>query len=119
MSRSSAAVAKLRVRSALNPMLWLCGIFSLPCVVLATVFPNSPLALPLMALGSVPIVGTVVGFLWFMVKAPEKLQSEDYQIRHEALQLIRQKGSKFLIAPSSLEAIANPASDDVQDGKSK
>jgi hypothetical protein len=44
-----------------------------------------------------------------MMKAPEKLQSEDYQIRHETLELIKQKGTSLEISPTSLTVIANPA----------
>jgi hypothetical protein len=43
-----------------------------------------------------------------MFNAPDKLLSEEYQLRHEAFQLILQKGSDFPVSPSSLEAIANP-----------
>ena len=59
-------------------------------------------------IGSAPVIATIIGFLYFMIMAPEKLQSEDYQIRHEALELIREKGSSTQIKPSSLDAIANP-----------
>jgi len=50
----------------------------------------------------------MIGFIYFMITAPQRLQSEDYQIRHEALQLMYQKGSRTPIEPSSVVAIANP-----------
>jgi len=55
------------------------------------------------------VLATILGFFYFMIFAPDKLQSEDYQIRHETLELIKQKGSSVEIEPSSLHAIANPA----------
>jgi hypothetical protein len=55
-----------------------------------------------------PILASVIGFLYFMIRDPQRLQSEDYQIRHETLEFIRQKGSSLEISPLSLEAITNP-----------
>jgi len=51
---------------------------------------------------------TCMGFAYFSLFRPEKLQSEDFQIRHAALELIKQKGAPLELAPSSLEAITNP-----------
>jgi hypothetical protein len=109
VASATSAAGKLRVKSALNPMLWLCAIVSLPCFILAYLFAGiEPLASVLVYVGAGPVVATIIGFLYFMMFAPEKLQSEEYQIRHETLELIKQKGSAVEISPSSLEAIANP-----------
>ena len=69
---------------------------------------NEYQSLAFAAIGGFPILVTCLGFVYFAIFDPKKLQSEDYQIRHEALELIKEKGSAFEIAPSSLEAIANP-----------
>ena len=108
-ANAQSAATNLRVKSALNPMLWLCGIVSIPSF-LISYFAHGiePLATALVFIGGAPIVGTILGFLYFMIAAPEKLQSEDYQIRHETLALIKEKGTTVAIAPSSLEVIANP-----------
>jgi hypothetical protein len=109
MSSAQSAAARLRVRSALNPMLWLCGIVTIPCFVLAYLLGgNGVIPISLILLGAVPVLTAVGGFIYFMIRSPEKLQSEEYQIRHQALELIRQKGSTVKIIPSSLEAITNP-----------
>jgi len=50
-----------------------------------------PLGTMLVYIGAIPVVGAVIGFMYFMVVAPEKLQSEDYQIRHETLELINKR----------------------------
>jgi len=50
-----------------------------------------------------------VAYSCFAYFKPEKLQSETYQLRQEALQLVAQKGKGFLVSPVSLEAISNPA----------
>jgi hypothetical protein len=65
--------------------------------------------------GGAPIGATILGFLYFMIFDPHRLQSEEYQIRHETLELIRQKGSTVELTPSSLEAIANPVHAQIRD----
>jgi hypothetical protein len=109
MSNAHSAASHLRVRSALNPMLWLCAIIGLPCFVLAAVLHDVQLVSgSLLIIGGCPIAATIIGFFYFMVVAPEKLQSEEYQIRQQTLEIIKQKGSTLELSPSSLEAIANP-----------
>jgi hypothetical protein len=103
------AMARLRVKSALNPMLWLCGIVT-PAGLLASYasWGHEPLATIAAWLGVAPVAATIVGFLYFMIAGPQRLQSEEYQLRHEALELIREKGSSFEVKPSSVDSIANP-----------
>jgi hypothetical protein len=46
----------------------------------------------------------------FAVLCPDKLQSEDFQLRHQALVMFQQKGeAPQLIDPTTIVAIANPA----------
>jgi len=53
---------------------------------------------------------TSIGFFYFMLRDPGKLQSEGYQLRHEALQMILQrKTGELTIDPTSLPATTNPA----------
>jgi hypothetical protein len=47
--------------------------------------------------------------IYFSIFRPEKLQSEDYQLKNSAIELIRQKGASVAVIPSSLEAITNPS----------
>ena len=104
------AARRLRVRSALNPMLWLTGIGTPLCFGAAFLFrANTSLSAGLLTIGALPIVVTCAGFAYFAIKQPEKLQSEDYQLRHEAIQLIQTKGGQVAVDITSLEAIANPA----------
>ena len=41
----------------------------------------------------------------------DKLQSEDYQIRKQSLELIQQKGDALPISSTSIQAITNPIYD--------
>jgi hypothetical protein len=109
IGNAQTAAARLIVKSALNPMLWCSAIIGLPCLILAYFAKGTePLETVLVCLGAGVIGSTVLGFFYFMIFAPQRLQSEEYQIRHETLELIKEKGSSVEIAPSSLEAIANP-----------
>src|SRR5262249_10845562 len=91
-------------------MLWLCAIATPTCITGAYLFrENVSLSSILLLFGLLPILITCCGFIVFAIFKPEKLQSEDYQIRHESLQIIQQKGGRIVIPPTSIEAIANPA----------
>lgn len=107
---SQNAAAKLHVRSALNPILWLCAITTPIFFGFAYLFRSSEsIALLLIVVGLLPVIFACIGFGYFALTKPEKLQSEDYQIRHESLQLLQQKGRKTAIPLNTIEAIANPS----------
>jgi len=114
IGRSQIAAGRLRVRSALNPMLWLCVSVALPCLILAWVTQGAePLSTILTWLGAAPIAVTCLASLYFTLFSPEKLQSEDYQIRHETLDLIKQKGIPIELSASSVASISNPSSNPI------
>lgn len=90
VGRSAAAAERLRVRSALNPVLWLCAIVTVPCVALAAYSDDPPIWL--VALACVPVVLVSIGFVFLLFFDRGKLQSEDYQIRARLLELMQEKG---------------------------
>ena len=106
---AQTAAEKLHVRSALNPALWLCAIATPTCLLFAYLFRDVPeVRAWLLAGGLLPIVISSFGFLGFAIFRPDKLQSEEYQLRHQSLQLIQQKSGRLALSPTSIEAIANP-----------
>jgi uncharacterized protein YfkK (UPF0435 family) len=106
---AQTAAEKLHVRSALNPALWLCAITTPTCLLFAFMFRDIPEVRGwLLAGGLSPIAIACLSFIGFAIFRPDKLQSEEYQIRHESLQLIQQKSGRIAISPTSIEAIANP-----------
>ena len=111
IQRMAAAGARLRVRSALNPVLWLCPIVLLPCLAVAS-YAETPTWLRVVAviLGSAPIVVALWAFAHFVRTDPRRLQSEDYQIRERLLESIQESGEKgrLLDDPHSLEVVLNP-----------
>ena len=103
------AFHRIHVRSALNPVLWLCGISSPVCLAFAYCF-RSDIALRnlLVYIGIAPIVLACIAFIGFALFKVEKLQSEEYQLRHESLQIIKQQNQERGIPIDNLVAIANP-----------
>jgi len=98
---------RLRVRSALNPALWLAAIITPPALWVATrLLEGAPIWL--IVLIFLPVTIASLGFLFLLFFDRDKLQSEDYQLRKQSLDLIQQKGDPFPISPASIEAIANP-----------
>ena len=86
---------RLRVKSALNPVLWLCAVVTVPVIGFAT-FAKEPtwLIVCLVVLAFLPLVLVGVGFLVLLLRDPDKLQSEDYQIRKRTLEMIGEKGQE-------------------------
>jgi hypothetical protein len=84
----------VRVRTVVNPLLWLVGL-TLPCSVLAGVFVDDQL-LKLVFLGfaGISIVSTLVAYFIFMFRAPDRLQSEEYQLRQRELRMIYRHGRR-------------------------
>jgi hypothetical protein len=107
---AARAAQRLHVRSALNPLLWLTAIATPVCFIAAYAFRFDPTLLyALIIVGFVPIVVAALGFCYFAIVEPGKLQSEDYQLRHETLQIIQQKSGQLIVETATLTAVANPS----------
>jgi hypothetical protein len=98
---------RLQVRSALNPLLWLCAICTPTTFALAS-FANGPMQLVLLAVGSLPVLCSCGAYIYWMLKSPDRLHSEDYQLRRQALQMIYEKGGRAPVLATSVIAITNP-----------
>ncbi|QYK48440.1 MAG: hypothetical protein KF838_00970 [Phycisphaeraceae bacterium] len=104
---ASSAVGRIRVKSALNPLLVLCAIGMPTCLISAGLLDASLAKYLVFAAISMPLL-TVLCFVYFMLVDPDKLQSEDYQIRKAALELIEEKGGRLPLYPASIDTISNP-----------
>ena len=106
----SSAIQGLRVSSALNPLLWLTGLVTPLSLVGAFNAPAaSLLQWILLCFAALPIVAVCTAFTYFATRDLKRLQSEDYQLRHESLLLLQSKGGPIPVSPASISAIANPA----------
>ncbi|MGL6351945.1 MAG: hypothetical protein ACRC2U_19355 [Aeromonas sp.] len=108
-SKAIDAGGRLRVKSALNPMLWLCAIVTLPGLVYIGK-SDKEISLFIQLTVTSPVFITLFGFLYLLFFDRDKLQSEDYQIRKQTLELVQEKGDEFPMIARTLEAISNPAS---------
>ncbi len=98
---------KVTVRSALNPVLWLSLIISVPGLGIFCIVDESPQWLPYLIF--VPVGLVSIGFLYLLFKDPDKLQSEDYQLKRRSLEMILEKGeSSPTLASNIKEIISNP-----------
>lgn len=80
---------RLTVKSALNPILWLCGLISIPTIS-ANAFWTLPLWISI--IGCAPIIMAMFGFMFLLFVDRDKLQSEDYQLKKRSLEIVEQKG---------------------------
>lgn len=93
----ASAVRGLKVRSALNPVLWLVGI-SVPFLLIAAYhFKEYAEICHLLIYTTIGvIILACFGFIFLLLFKPEKLQSEEYQLRHEAMLIYQTKSENFV-----------------------
>ena len=104
---ASDAIERLRVKSALNPILWLCFIVTTPALAAIPLFPSgAPIWYIILAV--LPVGVACFGFLFLLFFDRDKLQSEDYQLRKRSLELIQEKGQSIPVEPTSIVLITNP-----------
>lgn len=84
---------QLRVRSALNPILWLCGIVTGPTVLSISFGSSTSPWLILLAIA--PVMVVLLGFVFLLIFDRDKLQSEEYQLKKQSLEMIQEKGDPF------------------------
>jgi len=116
VAKAIEAGRNLKVRSALNPILWLCALVTVPGLSIVTFSKDPPNWL--IVLTCMPVTVAILGFLFLLLFDRDKLQSEDYQIKKRSLEIIEQKGdvAPMLIESGSLEVVPNPAAGLLSEG---
>ena len=105
-SKAVEAGGRLTVRSALNPILWLCGIITIPRLIAGVLYPD--LSSWIVAVGCSPVIVALFGFLFLLFIDRDKLQSEDYQIKKRTIELAQQKGDPYPLQVDDTKAVENP-----------
>ena len=95
---------RVRVRNAMNPILWLCGLIAIPCFAILSWHPNPPAIVSTLLYLVVGVA--VLAFLYLLFFDRDRLQSEEYLIRNRTLDLIEEKGSKKAIDGATVAAIS-------------
>ena len=97
---------RLKVKSALNPILWLCGLIGSPCIIAIGIQRDPPFVLVVLLF---IVVGVALfSFVYLLIKDPDRLQSEDYQLRKQTLELIEENGGIGAIDARLVEVISDP-----------
>ena len=105
-ARQQTSIERITVQNVMNPILWLCGLVTIPSLIAIVSTDNPHWVLFILSIS--PVFVALFSFLYFMFKAPDRLQSESYQLRKQALELIEEKGGSSVIDAASIEAISNP-----------
>ncbi|WP_146117524.1 MULTISPECIES: hypothetical protein [unclassified Pseudomonas] len=107
-SKTVESGQRLKVKSALNPVLWMCGLISAPTFGYGALNPNLPTWL--IIIGSAPVIVALYSYIFFMHRDPDRLQSEEFQIQKRTIELAQQKGEPPS-DPRNLEIASNPVQD--------
>lgn len=87
-------VGKVIVRSSINPLLWLCGVISLPSLIILAFSNNSNVQIFLAILACLPLLAVFLAYGYFMFKNPDYLRSEKFQSQQHAMDLHDEKNKK-------------------------
>lgn len=95
----------IRVRNVLNPALWGCAVATPICGGLAYLFEADPvLRYGFSALAALPVLLLAMGFTYFMLRDPNRLQSEEFVTRQHELLLLARKARPPVPARSELSS---------------
>jgi hypothetical protein len=104
-----AADERRIVKSAMTPLLWVCTIGTPSCLAAAFAFKDNPvISYLLVGVGILPILAALAAYGYFALREPDRLHSEDYRLRHQALQIAERKGGKIALSEIGLHDILNP-----------
>src|SRR5262245_34695732 len=88
LARLTQSGGRWRVRNAMQPILWLCGLVAIPCFAVLGWGTNTS-AIILCAVVLCAVVGVaLLSFLYLLAYDRDRLQSEEYLIRKQTLELI-------------------------------
>jgi hypothetical protein len=100
--------AVIKHRTVVQPLLWLSGTISLGCFILALVAKDIWLQRGLFIVGLVPIALFVFSYVYFMFTDPDRLHSEEFQLKRRSLRMVESKGGTVAILPVDLSTDPYP-----------
>lgn len=106
LNKAVEAGGRLTVKSALNPILWLCGIITIPTLIAGSINPE--LSSWVVAVGCAPVIAALFGFLFLLFFDRDKLQSEDYQLRKRTIEYAQSKGDPLPMEIRDSITVENP-----------
>jgi len=83
----------VRVRNALNPLLWMTALVFPTAIAGAYLFRDDTIIKFAPSIFAVtPVAATITAYFMLLFRDPDRLQSEEYLLRHEALQILHKQG---------------------------
>ena len=96
----------IRVRNAMNPLLWLSPISATIFLVAAYVFRDDPvLKYAFACLGGLPVLASILAYFLYFFLDRDRLQSEEFVLKERALQLRYRKGASTEVVDATHETI--------------
>jgi hypothetical protein len=96
----------IRVRNAMNPLLWLSPTSAAICWIAAYMFRDDAiLRYGLAGLGALPIVASIVAYFLYFFLDRDRLQSEEFVLRERALQLKYRQGASAEVVDPAREVV--------------
>lgn len=90
---SLSRIETIRVRNALNPLLWVIGLTTPLCLLTIVLVSAEVIRLAVLGFAALPVIVALIAYILLLIRDPDRLQSEDYRLRQTALQIIRRKAS--------------------------
>jgi hypothetical protein len=96
----------IRVKNAMNPLLWLSPISATICWIAAYVFRDDPvLKYAFACLGGLPILASILAYFLYFFLDRDRLQSEEFILKERALHLRYRRGANAEIVDAAQETI--------------
>ena len=92
------------VGSAINPLLWLTGLVSPRSLVLSVSVGEAWQRAAMFLLAIVPVAITIAVYVRFMIRDPDRLQSEEFRLRQRALKMLYKRGANAEILEVAKES---------------
>ncbi|MFN0046711.1 MAG: hypothetical protein ACKVOS_09605 [Sphingorhabdus sp.] len=108
----SDTTRQVATKSAMNPMLWICGLTT-PFSIVAAAYSAEPISYLFFGMACLPIFYGIRAYEFWMKSDPDRLQSERYLIERQIVGRIGEKsesGSYEIEIPSRPVLIDNPQS---------
>jgi len=90
-------------RTAVNPALWIVGLISPLTLLFALIAGDGAARTVFFAIAACPILFFFVVYIFWMIRDPDRLQSEEYRIKVQELKLRYRKGREPVVIEAAAE----------------
>jgi len=104
--KTGSLAQQIAVKSAVNPSLWACAVISGPLFILADQ-ANNWLSLAYFIVALIPVGAFAFSYLYLLLKNPEYLRSEEYQLRINSMRLLGDKDNPLHADARDIVSVIN------------